>query len=150
MSLTENAPKPFRNMPPPMVTESNADTRTQPFWDATREQRLTAPKCTECGTFRMPPTTFCNNCLSRQLSWEPLPGTGTLYSFIIVRHPLSPALADFVPYVPAVIDADGAPGMRFLSNVVDCDPDDVEIGMRLRVVWNRVSDELTMPLWAPA
>jgi hypothetical protein len=55
-----------------------------------------------------------------------------------------------VPYVPALIEADGAPGIRFISNVVDCEPDDVEIGMKVNVVWHRVSDTMTLPLWAPA
>jgi uncharacterized OB-fold protein len=98
----------------------------------------------------MPPTAFCPSCLSRELVWEPLSGEGTLYTFIVVRHPLSPTAANYVPFMPAAIDPDGAPGIRFISNVVECEPDDVVIGMRLRVVWNHVSDTLTLPFWAPA
>jgi uncharacterized OB-fold protein len=79
-----------------------------------------------------------------------LPGTGTVFSFIVVRHPLNPSMAEYVPYMPAVVDPDGAPGCRFVSNVVDCEPEDVAIGMKVRVVWNHVSDTLTLPFWTPA
>jgi uncharacterized OB-fold protein len=150
MTTTEPAAKPFRNMPPPLLTEPYADERTQPFWDAARNEQLVAPKCAACGTFRMPPGRFCANCLSMDLEYEPLAGTGTVFTFIIVRHPLSPRASDYVPYMPAAIDADGAPGMRFISNVVECEPEDVKIGMKVKVVWNHVNDSLTLPFWAPA
>ena len=151
MTATEPAAKPFKNMPPPpMITDPMADERTQPYWTAAKEERLLAPKCASCGTFRMPPVRFCANCLSEELVYEPIPGTGTVFTFIVVRHPLSPKAADYVPFMPAAIDADGAPGMRFISNVVECEPEDVKIGMKVKVVWNHVSDTLTIPFWVPA
>jgi uncharacterized protein len=150
MTSTEPVVKPFKNMPPPGLKDPLADERTQPFWDAAKDERLVAPKCSNCGKFRMPPTRFCTNCLSTDLEYAPLPGTGTVFTFIIVRHPLNPRASEYVPFIPAAIDADGAPGMRFISNVVDCEPEDVEIGMKVRVVWNHVSDSLTLPFWAPA
>jgi uncharacterized protein len=152
MTTTEPAAKPFKNMPPPPPSfiGSLIDDRTQPFWDAAKREQLVAPKCANCGTFRMPPSRFCTNCLSMDLEYEPLTGTGTVFTFIIVRHPLNPMAADYVPFMPAAIDADGAPGMRFISNVVDCEPEDVHVGMKVKVVWNHVSDTLTLPYWAPA
>jgi uncharacterized protein len=150
MTIAGETVKPFKNMPPPILTDPMADERIQPFWDAAKEETLVAPKCADCGTFRMPPVRFCANCLSQNLAWEPLLGTGVVYTFIIVRHPLNPNAANYVPYMPAAIDADGAPGMRFISNVVGCDPEDVEIGMKVSVVWNHVSDALTLPFWVPA
>src|SRR5215470_9753577 len=140
MAVSEEAVKPFKNMPPPTMTDPGADARTQPFWDATKDRKLTAPQCANCGQFRMPPTMFCPNCLSRELQWPVLPGLGTVYTFFVIRHPLNPGAADYVPFIPAVIDADDAPGMRFISNVVDCEPEDVKVGMRVKVVWHDVSD----------
>jgi len=140
----------FEHLPPPSIEDPAADERTQPFWDATKEHRLVAPKCSNCGTFRMPPARFCPNCLSMELEYVPIPGTGTVFSSAVVHEPLTPAAEGHVPYVAAVIDADGAPGIRFVSNVVDCAPDAVEPGMKVQVVWHDVSDTLTLPLWAPA
>jgi uncharacterized protein len=151
MTTTEPSAKQYKNQPPPpMLTDPMADARVQPYWDAMNEEQLVAPKCANCGQFRMPPTRFCANCLSQDLEWEPLAGTGTVFTFIIVRHPLNPKAADYVPFMPAAIDADGAPGMRFISNVVECEPEEVRIGMKVKVVWSHVSDTLTLPLWAPA
>ena len=151
MADTEPLPKLYKNMPPPgFLTDPLANERTQPYWDAAKQGQLVAPKCSSCGTYRMPPTRFCTNCLSQDLEYEPLPGTGTVFAFIIVRHPLSPAASDYVPYMPAAVDADGAPGIRFISNVVDCEPEDVEIGMKVKVVWNHSNDRMSLAYWAPA
>lgn len=48
-----------------------------------------------------------------------------------------------------MIEADGAPGMRFISNVVDCEPEKVFVEMPVKVVWEHVSDSLVLPRWAP-
>jgi uncharacterized OB-fold protein len=79
-----------------------------------------------------------------------LPGTGTVYSFIIVRHPLRPDMSGYIPYMPAVIQADGAPGARFMSNVVDVEPEDVKCDMKVKVVWNHVNDNFVLPYWTKA
>lgn len=140
----------FKHMPPPLFTDPYADEWTAPFWEAAKREQLSAPRCTNCGAFRLPPSRWCAHCRTQEIEYVDLPGTGTLYSFIVVRHPLSPDAADYVPYVPAVVDPDGAPGARFVSNIVDCEPEDVHIGMPLRVVWNHVSDTLALPFWTPA
>jgi uncharacterized protein len=140
----------FKHMPPPFLDDPYADSWTQPFWDAAARETLTAPRCTSCGTFRLPPTRFCPRCHHQEMEFVELPGTGTVFSFIVVRHPLNPDMTAYVPYMPAVIDPDGADGARFVSNVVDCEPEDVTIGMKVRVVWNHVSDTLTLPFWTPA
>jgi uncharacterized OB-fold protein len=140
----------FEHLPPPSLQDPAADERTQPFWDAAANEQLVAPRCSACGTFRMPPGRFCPNCLSMDLEYVPLPGTGTVFTSVVIHQSLTKDDADHVPYVAAAIEADGAPGMRFISNVVDCEPDDVRIGMPVKVVWHRVSDTMTLPLWAPA
>jgi uncharacterized OB-fold protein len=138
------------NLPPIILDETAADERSLPFWEATQANKLMAPKCPDCGTFRMPPGRFCPECLSMGIEWVELPGTGTVFSFAVVRDALTSTAAEAVPYVPAVITADGAPGIRFVSNVVGCDPDVVEIGIGVKVVFHRVSDTFTLPFWTLA
>jgi uncharacterized OB-fold protein len=137
--------------PPPALDDPYADEWTQPFWDAALEEKLVAPKCAACGTFKWTPDNrFCEKCLSQEFEWVDLPGTGTLYSFIVVRHPLRPDMADHIPFMPAVIEPDGAPGIRMTSNIVDLEPEDIHCGMALKVIWNKVSDTLTLPYWTKA
>jgi uncharacterized protein len=137
---------------PSAMTDPYANKETQPFWDAALDGRLVAPRCTQCGTFRLPPGPFCFVCQNQAVEWVELPGTGTIYTFTVVRHPLSPNLSEVVPYVTAVIELDGTggAGSRMIANVVDCDPDAIAIGDRVRVAWDRVSDTLALPRFAPA
>jgi hypothetical protein len=72
-----------------------------------------------------------------------------VYSFTIVRHPVTPELSDSVPYVVAVIELDDAPGARLFTNIVECDPDTVVIGQAVQVVWDDAADEVTIPRFAP-
>jgi uncharacterized OB-fold protein len=132
------------------MDDPHADVRTAPFWDATREERLVCARCATCGTFRMPPAAFCHACRNQEIEWVQLAGTGHVYTFTVVRHPLRPEFADVVPFVIAVLSLDGAGDARLISNVVECDPETVTVGMPVRVVWDHVSDTLTYPRFAPA
>jgi uncharacterized OB-fold protein len=136
---------------PSMFQEPFADEATQPFWDAALEGRLTAPRCTNCGTFVLPPEPFCFECQGTAFEWVDLPGTGTVYTFTVVRHALSPHLADVVPYASGIIDLDGTQGAgcRLIANIVDCDPESVRIGDKVQVVFDRVSDVFALPRFTP-
>ena len=136
---------------PTILNETHADQHTQPFWDAAKDDRLSVPKCTKCGTFRLPPSPFCFNCQSRAYEYADLPGTGTIYSFTVVRHPLHPGLADACPYVSGVVELDGTQGAgaRMLVNIIDCDPDTVTIGDRVEIVFEHVNDEMSTPRFRP-
>jgi uncharacterized OB-fold protein len=85
------------------------------------------------------------------VDWVELPGTGTVYTFTVVRHPLRPNLSEAVPYVSGVIELDGTQGAgaRLIANIVDCDPDRVRVGDRVRVVWDKISDTLSLFRFAP-
>jgi uncharacterized OB-fold protein len=124
-----------------------ANEYTQPFWDAALEGRLVAPRCTTCGYFVLPPQPFCFNDQNTKFEWVELPGTGTLYSFTVVRHALGPHLADVVPYVSGIVELDGTQGAgaRMIANIVDCDPDTVAVGDRVQIAFDQVSDTYAVP-----
>jgi uncharacterized protein len=121
------------------------DPWTEHFWQAAKEHRLTAAKCAQCGTFRMPPTPFCGNCQSQETEWPTLPGTATIFSFAICTKSPFPDVPDFT-YVPIVVDLDGAPGARLVSNFVG-DADTVAIGMKVMVDWNGIKDGWELPVF---
>lgn len=136
---------------PNLQKQTFADSYTERFWEAASDDRLVAPRCSHCGTFRLPPLPICHVCQSEAYDWVDLPGTGTVYSYTIVRHPLHPDLAEVCPYVSGVIELDGTQGegSRMLLNIVDCDPDDVTIGRRVRVIFDHVRDEMPTPRCRP-
>jgi uncharacterized OB-fold protein len=53
-----------------------------------------------------------------------------------------------LPLVIALVDLDE--GVRMVAEVADVADDEIAIGMRLRVDFNRVDDELTLPIWRHA
>src|ERR1700730_3294115 len=125
-------------VPPQSLVGLHPDAWTEPFWLAAAEHRLTCARCAACGTFRMPPTAFCSRCRSQDVAWVELSGRATVFSFTIARHALIPELADFLPYVVAVLDLDGAPGARVLANIIDTEVEDVHVDMPVEVVWEDV------------
>jgi uncharacterized OB-fold protein len=126
---------------------ANADTAG--WWEAVAAHRLVVQRCTKCGTPRHPPGPVCPSCRALSFEWADLPGTGTVFSFTVVRQAFLPSLADVVPYVVAVIAPDGGGGARFVSNVVGCDPEEVSIGMPVEVVWEDMGPELALPRFRP-
>ncbi|HVM65747.1 MAG TPA: Zn-ribbon domain-containing OB-fold protein [Acidimicrobiales bacterium] len=125
-------------VPPQSLGALHPDAFTEPFWRAAAEHRLTCAQCASCGAFRMPPTAFCPRCRSQEVTWAELSGRGTVFSFTVARHALTPDLAGSLPYVVAVVDLEGAPGARLVANVVGTEVEDVRIGMPVEVVWEDV------------
>jgi uncharacterized OB-fold protein len=136
---------------PNLQQQTFADDYTQPFWDAAKEDRLVVPRCTACGTFRLPPLPLCYACQFEGVEWMELPGTGTVYTYTVVRHPLHPDLAEVCPYVSGVVELDGTQGegARMLVNIVDCDPEDIHIGTRVRIRFDHVNDDMSTPRFLP-
>jgi uncharacterized OB-fold protein len=120
------------------------DPSTEPFWRAARERRLVAPRCADCGTFRLPPTPFCPHCQSAAVAWTELSGLGIVYTFTVVSG--FPGLPD-ITLVPVVVDLPDAPGARLVSNVVGADPAAVSIGAGLTVDFHPVSDGWLLPVF---
>ena len=109
----------------------NADTK--PFWDACNEGRLIYQSCRSCGHTQFYPRAICVNCEGRDLDWLDATPAGTVHTFTVVHRAPTPAFREDAPYVLALIDLDD--GFRMMMNVVDCDPEAVEIGMAVRIVF---------------
>lgn len=130
---------------PAEFAEINPDPWTEPYWLATREHRLTVPRCVNCGTFRFPPGPFCHECQHQEVEHVEVSGKGTVYTFTIARHAVVPSLADSVPYAVAVIEVDDAPGIRMIASIVESDIETLEIGSRVEVVWDDIDAEVSIP-----
>lgn len=102
---------------------------TQPFWDATREGRLTMQRCTTCGTFVWTPQMACRECLTETLEWADVSGRGKVYTYVVLHEAATAAFK--APYTIAVIELEEGP--RIFSDIVECDPRDVAIDMPVEV-----------------
>jgi uncharacterized OB-fold protein len=116
---------------------------SKPYWDACRAGKLTVQKCKDCETLTFIPQPCCGNCLSENLEWVESSGRGTLYSFTTVHRPQQPTFE--VPYTVVVVELDE--GYHMLSNLQGVAPEDVKIGLPLEVVFEKRSEEITLPLF---
>lgn len=112
------------------------------FWNALKEHRLLIQRCAACGELRHPPRPMCPRCNS--LDWDTIDsaGRGSVYSFVLPRHP-DFGFAD--PHIVALVELDE--GTRIVTNLVDVDPANVAIGVRVAVRFETFDDGLTLPLF---
>jgi uncharacterized protein len=118
-----------------------------PYWQGLKDGMLLIQRCDNCGAVRHPPRPRCGQCVAAAFSWIPATGSGTVYSFTIVRHAPNPQLAEAVPYVVALIELDEGP--RLVSNVVGVEPDIVAVGQRVQVAFDRLGPNAVLPRFSP-
>ena len=122
---------------------------TQPFWDGLRKHRVWIQHCADCASFFFYPRAMCPRCWTPDISWQEIPGTGTLHSFTIAHVATAPHFAADVPQKIAVIELDEGP--RLTSTLVAIEPTDIAIGMRLAPVFEDLPDiPLTLLRFRPA
>ena len=114
-----------------------------PFFEAAHRHQLVVQRCAGCGELRFPARSICSTCLSREATWVPVSGRGTVFSFAIMHQAVHPGFAADVPYAVVVVELDEGP--RLLSNLVDCPTADVRVGMPVDVVFDALTPEVTLP-----
>ena len=123
--------------PRPMV-----DADSMPFWKVMQEtKQLHFQRCAECKELMHPPRPVCHKCHSFNLEWVPAKGKGKIYSYVVYHRPVHPAFK--VPYEVVLVELDE--GVRIVSNMIDCDPDEIYIGMPVEVVIDQVFEDLALP-----
>lgn len=111
-----------RKIPAPEI-----DPETEAFWQAAREGKLLVRSCNSCKTSHYYPRTICPHCGSDNTEFKQVPGRGTLYSFSTMRRVP-------VPYTIAYVTLEDE-DISILTNIVDCDPDNLEIGQQVKLVF---------------
>ncbi len=118
-----------------------------PFWEGARRHELSIQKCRDCATHWHPPSTICPCCGSRDYDWVRSSGKGRVFSFVTYHRAYHEGWKDELPYVVAVIELEE--GARLLSNITGIAPDDVTCDMAVEVVFEDVTDEVTLPKFRP-
>lgn len=118
------------------------------YWEAAQENQLLVPECETCEATYFPPRVACPHCLSAETTLRESTGTGTVYSYSVVRGDLHPVMGDRAPYPIALVDLDDGPTL--LSTLVDCDIDDIEVGMPVTVTYRALTEEdFRFPVFEP-
>lgn len=118
---------------------------TTTFWDGVEAGELRYQRCRACGFPVFNPAHVCRSCTSSDLEWQVSAGLGTVYSYTICHRPMTP---DFTtPYAPVLVDLDE--GYQMLSDLVGCDAADLQVGMRVKVLFHKIG-ERSLPYFEPA
>ncbi len=128
-------------LPVPQITDDNAA-----FWTGGQRGELLITRCANCGYYIHPPSPRCPKCLSDDVAPSAVSGRGHVYTLTINRQPWVPGLD--VPFVLAVVELEEQPDLRLVTTIVDCVPEDVEIGMPVEVTFAE-RGEVFVPAFRP-
>ena len=119
---------------------------TAHFWEGTRQGELRLQRCDACRHVYFPPRPFCPKCAHRSVTVIRASGRATLYSYVIHHRPV-PGFEP--PYSIAVVELEERP--RMMTNIVNAPqtPEALRLDMPVRVVFRRITDTITLPLFEP-
>lgn len=119
---------------------------TAEFYAFTKRRELRFQRCTACGRWRHAPRLWCAGCGSEAWEWARSAGEGTVYTWSVTQKPMHPGFLD-LPYATVVVEL--AEGPRVLTWVRDVAPADLRVGLPLRVDFEDVSADVTLPVFRP-
>lgn len=134
---------PDRPLPQPITPEA------RPYWDGARDGKLMIPRCRACGRTFLYPRVLCPHCAGRDITWVQASGRGRLHTFAIAHQVLNRTFRVRPPVVLAMVELEEGP--RLLTNLVGVRPDPAAIrcDMPVEVVFERLTDEITLPMFRP-
>lgn len=118
-----------------------------PFWEAARNHELRMQQCDNCDYIWWAPAPVCPECWSTEYEWTELSGDGVVKSWVVIHRPYWEDVVDAIPYNVAEIELDEGP--RYLSNIVEVENDELYQGMSVEVVYEDITDDVTLPKFRP-
>ena len=133
------------------MTETTAwlptDDQSQPFFEGASAGELRLQRCSDCQGWMYPLKKRCQHCGSTNLAWRASSGRGTVYSHARLQRVYHPRHEGRLPLILAWVDLEE--GVRMPSNLVDCDPADVRVGIAVRVTFEQFPDGTVIPVFRP-
>lgn len=137
-------PDTARPKPLPFVTDES-----RPFWEGCRQEKLCFQYCKHCQQYQFYPRLYCMQCGATDApDWVETSGRGVIYSYTIIHQNKSPEFVKDTPYNLAIVQLEEGP--RMLANVVDIALTDLRVDMPVTVVFDPVTDTISVPRFRPA
>jgi uncharacterized OB-fold protein len=108
-----------------------ASWETRAYWEGCGRHELVLQRCRDCNTIQHRPRAICASCLGNAVESFVASGRGSVYTYTVTQQYGVPPFRDALPYVLAYVDLEEGP--RLMTNIVGCEPADVEIGMAVTV-----------------
>jgi uncharacterized OB-fold protein len=141
--MAETTPAKKYSKPLPRIDEES-----RPWWEALQRHELYIQKCRACGELRYYPRALCTECLSPNVEWLKCSGRAKVYTFTTTYQNQTPGFRESLPYIMAYVELEE--GVKMLTNLVDCTPEQVRIDMPVEVVYEDVTPEVTLAKFRPA
>jgi uncharacterized OB-fold protein len=119
---------------------------TGPFWEGCRSHRLLVQREKGTTIYHWPPKP--GYWKGGRLEWVEASGRGTVYSYVVGQEPFLPAFRHLLPLVMVLVELEEGP--RLVGYMVRCTPEQMRIGMPVRIAFKRLTDRVTLPVWQPA
>ena len=123
------------------------DNVSRPYWEAAGRGELLYQECPQCGQRQLYPRALCTSCAGTP-EWRTASGRGSVYTFTVIRQNWAEPFREMLPYVVAMVEL--AEGPRLMSNVTDCAPEDVHVGMPVEAWFLPVEEGVALPQFRPA
>jgi uncharacterized protein len=121
---------------------------TQPYWDGLDQNRLRLQRCADCQTVRHYPRPVCPSCYSMNAEWIDASGRGAVHSWTITHYAFHPGFKGDLPY--ALLTVDLEEGVRMQAQARGIDAAALRVGLPVKVAFERVKEDLTLPVFVAA
>ena len=98
-------------------------------------RKLLVNRCSACGTWIYPHRPMCPRCWSWDVVPTEVSGDGSVFMFTLIQQERDPSAPMTGPTVVAAVELAEQDGLRYLSQIVNCPPDAIELDMPVRLVW---------------
>jgi uncharacterized OB-fold protein len=106
------------------------------FYRGWLQRRLLLNRCADCGSWQHPPKPVCRSCWSTNVVASEVSGRGTVHLLIRLHQgPPAPGVDYATPLPVATVELEEQVGLRYTSGVVNCAPDQLRIGLPVRLTW---------------
>ncbi len=134
----------------PAITDENLA-----FWEGTRKGVLRVQRCQDTQRLIFPPRARSPWGARRVPEWTDVSGRGKIWSFVVPHPPLLPEFDKYAPYNVVLIELEEDSKLRLVGNLVTSagakinsgDPGSIQIGAEVRVVFERINEDITLPRW---
>lgn len=113
------------------------------YWEGLNEHRLLLQQCPRCGKVRHYPQPTCPACHAMEVTWIEASGRGTVHSWTMTHHAFHPGVRGELPYLLATVDLEE--GVRMNAQLRGVPPEEMRIGLPVRVAFETVKEGLTLP-----
>ena len=123
------------------ITAPPVNPENERYFEAAKAGKLLVGKCNDCGEYHFYPRLLCPHCFSDKTEWVSSKGNGVIYSHSTMRRGAP------LPYTIAYVTLDE--GVSMMTNIVDCNPDDLKIGDKVKVVFKPAEEGTPVPMFTP-